>query len=91
VHTPELVTIDDSCELLPCPIAIYGRVHGEMLESLELSPPQAGESVAGALARASPTSRGGPPMMLIRRCLRLDRSPIRASWWMLMPRQAGSV
>jgi hygromycin-B 7''-O-kinase len=43
VHTPELVAIDDSCELLPCLIAIYGRVHGETLESLELSPPQAGE------------------------------------------------
>jgi aminoglycoside phosphotransferase (APT) family kinase protein len=43
VRTPELVAIDDTCELLPCPFAIYRRVHGETLESLELSPAAAAE------------------------------------------------
>jgi Phosphotransferase enzyme family len=43
VHTPELVEIDDTCELLPCPFAIYRRVHGETLESLELSATAAAE------------------------------------------------
>jgi aminoglycoside phosphotransferase (APT) family kinase protein len=43
VHTPELVAIDDTCELLPCPFAIYRRVHGETLESLDLSPAAAAD------------------------------------------------
>ena len=38
VKVPELVAIDDSCELLPCPFAVYRRVNGQTLESLEFPP-----------------------------------------------------
>ena len=38
VRTPELLVFDESCELLPCAFAIYTRVHGETLESLDLPP-----------------------------------------------------
>jgi aminoglycoside phosphotransferase (APT) family kinase protein len=43
VHTPELLAIDDSCELLACPFALYRRIHGQTLESLDLSPAAATE------------------------------------------------
>lgn len=43
VHTPELLAVDDSCELLPCPFAVYIRVQGQTLESLDLSPRAARE------------------------------------------------
>lgn len=43
VHAPELVAIDNSCELLPCPFGVYVRVHGQTLESLDLSPHAARE------------------------------------------------
>jgi len=42
VRTPELIAIDDTWQLLPCPFAIYVRVNGETLESLDLPPPAAG-------------------------------------------------
>jgi hypothetical protein len=38
VHTPELVAIDDSCELLSCLFGVYRRVHGQIMDSLELTP-----------------------------------------------------
>jgi aminoglycoside phosphotransferase (APT) family kinase protein len=58
VHTPELVAIDDTCELLPCPFAIYRRLHGETLESLDLSPAPAKEVWRELEVR--PTSRPWP-------------------------------
>lgn len=38
VRAPELIAIDESCEVLPCPFAIYRRVAGETLESLDAPP-----------------------------------------------------
>jgi Phosphotransferase enzyme family len=34
VCAPELVSVDDTCEILPRPFAIYGRVHGQTLEMI---------------------------------------------------------
>jgi len=48
VSAPELVAIDDSCELLPCSFAIYRRVRGETLESLDC-PPEVAADVWRAL------------------------------------------
>ena len=41
VRTPALVALDDTRELLPVPYAVYQRVHGEPLGSLDLGPPAA--------------------------------------------------
>jgi aminoglycoside phosphotransferase (APT) family kinase protein len=41
VRTPALLALDDTCDLLPVPYAIYERVPGQTLESLGLDPPQA--------------------------------------------------
>jgi aminoglycoside phosphotransferase (APT) family kinase protein len=89
VHTPELVAIDNSCELLPCPFGVYVRVHGQTLESLDLSPHAAREiwrELGRQLARLhavapNAENRSIPPPGPCR---------IRASWLMRMPRPAGS-
>jgi aminoglycoside phosphotransferase (APT) family kinase protein len=44
VHTPALVVFDDALDLLPVPYAVYQRVAGETLESLNL-PPNAASAV----------------------------------------------
>jgi aminoglycoside phosphotransferase (APT) family kinase protein len=43
VHTPDLVAIDNTCALLPGPFAVYRRIEGETLESLDVSPAAAGD------------------------------------------------
>jgi aminoglycoside phosphotransferase (APT) family kinase protein len=43
VRTPELLAVDSSGDLLPCPFAIYQRVDGQTLESLDLPPSAAHE------------------------------------------------
>jgi len=43
VRTPPLIVFDDSCDLLPVPYAIYERVPGQVLASLQLEPMQAAD------------------------------------------------
>jgi aminoglycoside phosphotransferase (APT) family kinase protein len=50
VKAPELVEIDESCELIPAPFAVYRRVNGQTLESLAL-PPAAVASIWRELGR----------------------------------------
>jgi aminoglycoside phosphotransferase (APT) family kinase protein len=38
VHTPELIAVDESLDLLPVPYAIYERVHGVALEHISAEP-----------------------------------------------------
>lgn len=38
VHTPALIAVDDTLELLPVPYTIYERVHGISLDQLDLAP-----------------------------------------------------
>jgi aminoglycoside phosphotransferase (APT) family kinase protein len=38
VHTPELIAVDESLDLLPVPYAIYERVHGVALEHVATEP-----------------------------------------------------
>jgi aminoglycoside phosphotransferase (APT) family kinase protein len=38
VHTPELIAVDESLDLLPVPYAIYERVHGVTLEHIGAEP-----------------------------------------------------
>jgi hygromycin-B 7''-O-kinase len=38
VKTPELVELNESCETIPAPFAVYRRVNGQTLESLALPP-----------------------------------------------------
>jgi aminoglycoside phosphotransferase (APT) family kinase protein len=50
VKAPELVEIDESCERIPAPFAVYRRVNGQTLESLAL-PPAAVASIWRELGR----------------------------------------
>ena len=50
VHTPAIVTFDDSCDMLPAPYSLYERVHGETLGLLDLEP-EATPEVWRALGR----------------------------------------
>jgi aminoglycoside phosphotransferase (APT) family kinase protein len=50
VQAPELIVFDETCTVLPGPYAIYARVHGRTLESLQL-PPSAAPNVWRDLGR----------------------------------------
>ncbi len=58
VHTPNLLVMDDTCDIIPVPYTIYERVRGETLELLHLEPhetPNVWRAVGRDLARLHTT------------------------------------